>query len=591
MTNKNRKAHFSPIKILIVSSSGIIILFLVLLGCLLQPRFAYDEQISQLVTDSIAQQEKIESDLRAFYKAGKYTFGNPLVIQDPYKTAPLTALLIFDTPQDSQISIHIPGKNSHSSVDFTFPGYQKHHEIPVYGLFADTLNMVTMIMETKEGESAQKIIDLKTEPLPAYLPVIQVKEVEADKVSPGLNFTFQKNKLVFDLDGNVRWYSSQSSFHVFSQLRNGRFLFTNTLLSNVDQHALVIMEQDLLGKIYSIYFVKNGIHHEIYEIPNGNLLVTSSDLSSKTVEDVLLEINRQTGDIVRTFDFKDYLDKNRPSEINASKGDWLHVNSIVYDADANTIIISSRMQSAVIEMTYPGMQIKWILGPHDNWSEKYQPYLLTPIGDNFEWQWSQHHATIVGKDLLKDSIDILLFDNGTYRSFDPESAYSLSDSYTRVVQYHIDQAAMTVSQDWEYGKERGSEIFSAEMGSAYQLLNGDVLGTWGAVYTNPGENPSIPGNSGEMKHAVIIEIDPSNNDVVFEVTFPGEYMYRTLRADIYRGYSENNTYLTTPINITCRNDLTQRGWMAWRAFKRWIDSVPWLLSIKRFLRSIPVKFR
>ena len=76
-------------------------------------------------------------------------------------------------------------------------------------------------------------------------------------------------------------------------------------------------------------------------------------------------------------------------------------------------------------MTYPGMQIKWILGPHDNWSPKFQPYLLTPVGENFEWPWSQHHATLYGPDVPGDNIiDILLFDNGLYRSFDLASAYS-----------------------------------------------------------------------------------------------------------------------------------------------------------------------
>jgi arylsulfate sulfotransferase len=591
MTKKNRHARVSPIKVMLVAGGGILILFFVILGYLLQPHYTFDEQITKFVTDSIAQQEQIESNLRTFYQAGEYTFNNPLIIQDPYKTAPLTALLIFDTSEDSQISIHVPGKTSHSGVDFTFPGYQKHHEIPVYGLYADTLNQVTISMETKAGESAQNIISLQTEPLPGFLPVIQLDKLNAEKYSPGFNFSFLDNKLVFDLDGNIRWYSSQSSFRVFSQLMNGRFMFTYSIVSLVDQHSLVMMEQDLLGKIYSIYFVKDGIHHDIYEIPNGNLLVTSSDLSSQTVEDILLAIDRQTGDIVKRFDFKDYLDENRPAEIDSSEGDWLHLNSIVYDATDNTIIISCRAQSAVIKMTYPGMQIKWILGPHDNWSEKYQPYLLTPIGDDFEWPWFQHHATIVGENFPKDSIDILLFDNGVYRSFDPDGAYPLSDSYSRVVRYHIDQAAMTVAQVWEYGQERGSDLFSSELGSAYQLLNGDVLGTWGAITTDADGNPVIPGSGDETTRAKIIEIDPSNRDVVFEAIVPDEQLYRTLRANIYNGYSENNAYLSTPINITCRNDLVERGLMAWQDLNRWIDSVPWLLAIKRFLRSIPAIFR
>ena len=72
------------------------------------------------VKDAVARQQKIEEELRAYYQAGKYTFTDPLVIQDPYQTAPLTALLIFDTPEDSQISIHVPGKTPQTAGGFYF---------------------------------------------------------------------------------------------------------------------------------------------------------------------------------------------------------------------------------------------------------------------------------------------------------------------------------------------------------------------------------------------------------------------------------------------------------------------------------------
>jgi len=305
-----------------------------------------------------------------------------------------------------------------------------------------------------------------------------VDKLDLSQYSPGLNFTSLDRKPVFDMDGNVRWYSSQKSFEVFTRLKNGRYLFTYSVAG---VEGDVMMEQDLLGKIYAIYNVADGVHHDVYELPTGNLLVTSSDLKSNTNEDYILELDRTNGHIVRSIDLKNTLDPGRPHQVTGlATNDWLHLNSIVYDTADHSIIISSKAQSAVVKLTYPGMQIKWILGPHDNWSQKYQPYLLTPVGANLKWPWSQHHATLYAPDVPgAASTDILLFDNALFRSFDNPDAVSSSDQYSRVVHYRINAASMTIEQVWEYGQALGPALFSPTGGSAYRLSNGDVLGTWG----------------------------------------------------------------------------------------------------------------
>ena len=404
LTHKRVRIRFSFKKALVVAGAVVLILILFALGFLLSPRYSPSAETLSFVKAAIAQQQKVEAEIRAYYQAGKYTFTDPLVIQDPYHTAPLTALLIFDTPENSRISIHIPGKTPQAAVDFNFAGFQQHHEIPVYGLYAGTQNHVTISMKTQNGDSAQTEVDLQTEPLPVYIQGFTVDKVDPGKYSPGFNFTFSGLKPVFDIDGNVRWYSTQESWEVFTRLKNGLFLFTYSV---GDTEGNLMMEQDLLGKIHAIYNIADGIHHDIYELPSGNLLITSSDLKSDTIEDYIIEVDRSSGHIVRSFDLKDYLDPGRPPELDLAANDWLHLNSIVYDPTDQSIIISSKAQSAVIKMTYPGMQIKWILGPHDNWSQKFQSYLLTPVGEKFEWPWSQHHATLYGPDVPGDhSIDI-----------------------------------------------------------------------------------------------------------------------------------------------------------------------------------------
>ena len=583
------RTWFTFKKALILVGAGVSLLILLVLAFLLRPAYSPDAETLSFIKDAVAQQQKIEDELRSYYQVGKYTFTEPLVIQDPYQTSPLTALLIFDTPENSRISIHVPGNSPQSAVDFTIAGYRQHHEIPVYGLYADTLNHVTISMKTQNGESAQTEVDLQTEPLPVTMQDFQVDKINPDKYSPGFNFAFLDQKPVFDLDGNVRWYSTRISWWVFTRLQNGRFLFTYSVGG---EEGNLMMEQDLLGKIYAIYDIADGIHHDIYELPTGNLLVTSSDLKSDKVEDYIIEVDRSSGHIVRSFDLKKYLDEYRPRAIGMAANDWLHLNSIVYDPTDNTIIISNKAQSAVIKMTYPGMQIKWILGSHDNWSAKYQPYLLTPIGEKFEWPWLQHHATLYGPDIPGDnSIDILLFDNGLYHSFDLADAYSPEEWYSMVVHYRIDEASMTVEQVWEYGKEGGAGIFSLNQSSAYLLSNGDVLGTWSAIAKDAQGNPVIKIGINDTYKTKIIEVDPSNNEVVFECIVPDSSTYRTMRAGFYDGYSEENAYLSTSLNDTSGNDLVDRSVMAWRDVKRWSYTDPLLLSLRRFGRRIlaPIK--
>ncbi len=568
---------------------GIFIVILLVLAFLYQPAYAPSANMLSFVQSELARQKQVEADIQAGYLAGKYTFNSPMVIQDPYRTAPLTALVIFDTPEASQISVHVPGKSSLAEVDVVFPGYQQHHEIPIYGLYAGTLNRVRMGMKTQSGAEAQTEIDLQTEALPVSMENFTVDRVDPGRYSPGFNFTFLDDKQVFDLDGDVRWYSTAASFQVFTRLKNGHFLFTYSPVgSSQEERGCVVMEQDLLGKIYAVYNVADGINHDIYELPDGNLLITSSDLRSSTIEDYLIEVDRRTGHIVRSFDLKNYFDKNRPHDIDLPANDWFHLNSIVYDPVDRSIIISGRSQSAVIKMTYPGMQIKWILGPHDNWGPKYQPYLLTPVGTHFEWSWSQHHATLYEPDAPGSSInDILLFDDGPYRSFDQSTAYSAPESYSRVVHYRINEAAMTVEQVWEYGKERGSALFSSSLGSAYVLSNGDVLGTWGEIARDAKGNPLIDAvSSSDTTTAKIIEINPVTNEVVFESTETGGQLYRAMRAGFYDSYSDSNDSLSQKVNNTTENDLTDRSVMAWRDIKRWSDPALVLLTIKRWGRFI-----
>lgn len=549
------------------------------------PRYALPADVEAQVQEMKSRQAQVERAILAEYHAGTYSLADPLVVQDPYGMAPLTALVVFDTPTPAQISLHLPGRVPEADVDHVLTSYLTHHQIPIYGLYAGQTNQLTITATTRQGESSQSTIEITTEALPTYLKSLEVLAVDRTRYSPGFNFSFLSHKEIYDIEGDIRWYSTLSSAQVYTRLANGHFLYTYDAGGEVD---LLLMEQDLLGKVYAMYYVPKGVHHDVIELPNGNLLAASEDLQTDTVEDMLVEIDGQSGYTIRTIDLKDYLNPNRPNEINYLPADWLHLNSIYYDAEDPSLIVSGRAQSAVVKFSYPDMQIEWILGPHDNWEAAYQPYLLSPQGDDFEWQWSQHHATVISSDVA-NSLDLLLFDNGNYRSFNPSDALSLQDNYSRVVHYRIDEQALTVEQVWSYGKERGGALFSESRGSAYLLQNGNFLGDWASVTKDAQGSPAMELTDGGTIEARAIEVEPQTGEVIFEARILGDANYRMMRAGLYENEALLNNLFEVKINDTTAYDLSERLPLFAADVKHWQTQI--LLEAKRLARRLVNIFR
>ena len=151
---------------------------------------------------------------------------------------------------------------------------------------------------------------------------------------------------------------------------------------------------------------------------------------------------------------------------------WLHVNSVDYDPEDDSIIISSRHQSAIIKIGRD-KKVKWILGSPEGWKGDFAKKVLKPVDKNgkpitcegstcegdFDWTWTQHTAFKIDEKSKGDIIYVSAFDNGDARGMEQPALPDMK--YSRAVVYKIDQKKKTVEQVWEFGKERGHELFSA----------------------------------------------------------------------------------------------------------------------------------
>ncbi|TSK05061.1 MAG: aryl-sulfate sulfotransferase [Geobacter sp.] len=405
-----------------------------------------------------------------------------------------------------------------------------------------------------------------------------------------LEWNYYPQNFIVDTKGEVRWYMKADSIYDLKSIYNAGVMMG--FKQNNDGamswgFGQRYVKYDIMGKeVFNRELPAgyNDFSHSMDNSPNGNyfLRVASSNLKRadgrnvRTVRDVIIEVEPSTGfvkDEWRLFDILDpYRDVNMKVldqgavclNIDASKaghtmsaeelakqdasdkfGDivgvgpgrnWAHVNSVDHDAEDDSIIISSRHQSAVVKIGRD-KQVKWILGSPEGWKKEYLGKFLTPVDSKgnkivceaggskcpgyeneeggFDWTWTQHTAFKIDSKSKGDIIYVSVFDNGDSRGMEQPALPSMK--YSRAVIYKIDQKKMTVEQIWEFGKERGNGWYSpvtslteyqADKDSVFvysATAGADFDITTGAFKTDP--NPYIMEfNYGEKEPAVEIQL-------------------------------------------------------------------------------------
>jgi arylsulfate sulfotransferase len=360
---------------------------------------------------------------------------------------PLSALALIETKEPTRVSVTIEGKHD-NDLQVTFDGYRKQHEIPILGLYPDWENKIEIVLLTEFDNRLVRSVTVHTQGLPDIFPDIAAERYLPAQIAEGMTFLHLAH---YDQDGNytalpcavdsygdVRWLYAGDIGHIMKQLDNGHLLI---------QEGNRLVEIDMLGNRIGVHTeVPTGIHHDMSFTDEGNMLILSSAPSS--FEDGVVEMDGETGEYVRGWDFRQIIDPGRtPQSRNLEPMDWFHLNGIDYRSSDDSFIVSGRDQSAVVSVERKTGELKWIIGNHELWEAPYTDYLLEPVGEPFEWQWGQH-APMVNPE---DPDRILIYDNGNERSYgDPVLP---ENNYSRAVEYRVDEQSMEIEQVWQYGKE------------------------------------------------------------------------------------------------------------------------------------------
>ncbi|MFC6182399.1 aryl-sulfate sulfotransferase [Lactiplantibacillus daowaiensis] len=469
------------------------------------------------------------------------------VITNPYKTSPLSALILVKTKQATQVTTEVVGDTKATTLTHTIKGYQTSHKIGVLGLYANRTNHVKVTYTTKAGKKTTKTYTVKTGKLPSDIGTNTLKTSTPSKMSLGtgntkLTFAVSSQGLTYGLDakGQVRWYATNKISHVFKQLKNGQLLvLTKKATSDSKYNALRIT--DYYGRIYKQYnfsgvfptktdpkktAVNTVIHHDAIEMPNGDFLLTVDDGSSKYVEDTMIQIDRKTGKIKKVIDLKRVLFKSAYTKYDATtrsdgKLDWFHQNSMVYDQKHNLLVVSGRNQSMVLGLNYKTGKLKWILGANEQIPASYQKYLVKSAkGTTFQYNGGQHAINIVGEADGGNVLHLEYYDNNVAVTRGDQAT---NKKYSMGTEVRLNQKQKTVKTTWSYGKSRGTANFTNIVGSSYRVGQGNTLIGFG--YADNG------------KRSEFVEVNRKTNKVVFDVNrtnfSSGDWSYRAERLSLY----------------------------------------------------------
>ena len=177
--------------------------------------------------------------------------------------------------------------------------------------------------------------------------------------------------------------------------------------------------------------------------------------------------------------------------MNVASVDWTHVNAITLDPRDNNYLVSLRGFCQILKISRTTGEVIWRLGGKSN--------DFTFIGENPTnapyYFIGQHniHGLANG--------DIMFFDNGSLRG---QSDYP-GRTYSRAVQYHIDETNMTATLVWEY--RHVPDVLTPTEGIVKRFSNGNTYVGWVSA-AQQGTGP------------VLTEVNASNQ-VMFELSAPG----------------------------------------------------------------------
>ena len=450
-------------------------------------------------------QERLEGALEALKAttAMEWTPTTPLAVLNPYGTGSNGLYLFFKTDMATKVSytVHV---DEEGIPDFTAEapsqGYTKEHEFQLIGLVPGKTNQVTLTMTGSWGNVRQVVtfyIDVP-ECQSGYSTQLKVTDGTSEQAQAEGLFTMMRANgylgygFFFDDAGVMRYEMVLEGFGLDRLLFDGDSIVTcvsSTKLARVNG----------LGQATQIYSLDGyELHHDIGFGADGEVLALVEYAEGETVEDQVISVDLQTGEVTHLLDFSQimqpYFDMTRPVSVTddffwqAGEWDWLHLNSLQYMPEEDALIVSSRETSAIIKVTdiHGEASVDWLAGDTRFWEDTaYADACPTQAGD-FVPQYGQHCVEYL-YDGDQEGVYYLAIYNNNYwslnsRDFSMEVAdsvgtglYGSDGDRSQVYVYRIDENERTFALESSFDVPYSSIV-----------SNGSVCGDSGNWTVNSG---------------------------------------------------------------------------------------------------------
>ena len=292
MTKKktNNVSEISPILMASIFVVFIVaMIFVAFFGMNLQSPVAkyfspYNTMVNNNLKGLLADQKDMDDKIKELSKNGEYTFEKPIILKAPYKVNRSSALIIFTTEEDTAVKVAL------NDVHVTTVKKSKNHIIPIYQLYADASNHVTLTLDNGDKQTYNIII----EPFNNDIQNIKVSDMLENE---------NTYYLVGDLNADIsslRGFDKNNtlmSYYEFGYF-SGATLFKNKIAlgykQNRDVKNDIRLDIDYMGRISSITSNTEELKYEVNVFTESNSYIGDAynvyqdEIDNYSFEDVTL---------------------------------------------------------------------------------------------------------------------------------------------------------------------------------------------------------------------------------------------------------------------------------------------------------------
>ena len=435
-----------------------------------------------------------------------WTATQPLAVLNPFGTGSNGLYLYFETDLATSVSytVSVDGEEippfSADAADSSGREYTKTHEFQIIGLVPGETNQVTLTMKGSWGNVRQvvRFVVEMPESSSGYATRLEVTDGPSEaEQAEGLFTMMRVNGYLgygfFYDDAGVLRYEMVLEGYGFDRL----LFLEDEILTCVSSSKLARING--LGQVTALYELGDyDLHHDIGFGRDGELLALAEERDHERVEDRLLSIDLESGQVTQLIDFSQLLEPyfTLTRKVGATddffwqagEWDWIHLNSLQYLPEGDSLILSSRETSTILKIKnlHTDPELDWLAGDQRFWADTpYADACLTQEGD-FVPQYGQHCVEYYADGEETGVYYLSLYNNNYWSLNSRDFTMEVADS----VGTGLYQEGEETSQVYTYRIDENNRTFSLERSFdvPYSSIvsNGSLCGSQGNWVVNSG---------------------------------------------------------------------------------------------------------